>query len=135
MSKIWPWLILFGLGVVLLTVILEAACGKPSAPESRPSAPEAVANKPEQTPTLTGTTGLPRFAVQVGAFEKRARADELALQLSNRFQKPVLTTPTNAGNRTLYRVRILVDTKADADALVLTLFRDQNLKAWIVAVQ
>jgi cell division septation protein DedD len=123
------------LGVVFITAMLEAGCGKPPAPESRPSAPETVANKPEPTQPLIGTPARPQFAVQVSAFEKRARADALALQLSTRYQKPVLTTPTNVGSRTLYRVRILVDTKADADALVLTLSRDQNLKAWIVAVQ
>jgi cell division protein FtsN len=119
----------------LLAAILEAGCGKPPAPESRPSAPVTVANKPEPTHPLIGTPARPQFAVQVSAFEKRAHADALALQLSTRYQKPVLTTPTNVGGRTLYRVRILVDTKAEADALAVTLSREQNLKTWIVVVQ
>ncbi len=124
----------YGLSVVLLAALLGTGCGSPPAPESRPSGPETVTKKPESTPSVARTPTRPHFAVQVGAFVKRARADELAFQLSTRYQKLVLTTPTQVGNRTIYRVRILVDTEAEAEALALTLFRDQKLNSWVVAL-
>ncbi len=74
----------------------------------------------------------PRVAVQVGAFEDRARADALAVLLSGRYQKLVLIAPTLSAGRTLYRVRILVGTRAEANALALALSRNEKLEAWVV---
>jgi sporulation related protein len=73
-----------------------------------------------------------RFAVQVGALENQADADALSRRLVGLYQKPILTTPIVSGNRTLYRVRILVGTRAEADALALAESRNENVKSWIV---
>jgi len=71
-----------------------------------------------------------RFAVQVGAFDK-AEASLLALRFSGRYHRPVLTTPTQVGDRTLYRVRILAGTQPEAEALALSLLRDNHINAWV----
>jgi len=73
-----------------------------------------------------------RFAVQVGAFDN-AEASRLALRFSERYHRPVLTTPTQVGNRTLYRVRILAGTRPEAEALTLSLLRDDHISAWVTA--
>jgi len=85
-------------------------------------------------PVATSTTlAAPlRFAVQVDAFDK-AQASLLALRFSERYHRPVLTTPTHVGNRTFYRVRILAGTKPEAEALALSLLRDDHISAWVTA--
>jgi hypothetical protein len=55
----------------------------------------------------------------------------LALRFSERYHRPVLTTPTQVGNRTLYRVRILAETQPEAEALALSLLRDDHINAWV----
>jgi general secretion pathway protein A len=84
-------------------------------------------------PVATNTTlAAPvRFAVQVGSYDK-AEASLLALRFSERYHLPVLTTPAQVGNRTLYRVRILVGTKPEAEALALRLLRDDHISAWVI---
>jgi SPOR domain len=88
--------------------------------------------KPEVLPLVTGTTTSPRFAIQVSALEDRTQADELSIKLADRYKKQVLITPTKVGNKTFYRVRILVETKPDAEVLALALRREQKLQTWIV---
>jgi hypothetical protein len=83
-------------------------------------------------PLAAGTTTRPHFAVQVGAMGDRTQADQLALQLANRYKKQVLIQPTKVGEQTLYRVRILVETKPEAEALALVLRREQHLRGFIV---
>jgi cell division septation protein DedD len=120
------------LGFLLLAASLAIGCRSTPAPESRSSAPETPAQKLEMPPLVAGTTTRPHFAVQVGAMGNRTQADQLALQLANRYKKQVLIQPTKVGEHTLYRVRILVETKPEAEALVVALRREQDLKAFIV---
>jgi cell division septation protein DedD len=121
------------LRLILLVVLCEVVCGcqpkSKSAPSKSPSAPD----QPKTLPSVVNET--PRFAVQVGAFEHRARADALSVRLADRYKKPVLTVPTLSDNRTLYRVRILVGTRAEADALALILSRNEKLETWIVPLR
>lgn len=76
----------------------------------------------------------PRFAVQIGAFPDRARAEALASHFSNSYQQTILVAPIEVRSKTLYRVRFLVGTKAGAEALANSMLREQRLKAWIVAL-
>jgi type II secretory pathway predicted ATPase ExeA len=94
-----------------------------AASTAEPVAPVAA------TTTLAAPLG---FAVQVGAFDK-AQAGLLALRFSERYHRPVLTTPMQVGNQTLYRVRILVGTKPEAKALALSLLRDNHIRVWVIA--
>ena len=94
-----------------------------AASTAEPAAPVATAT------TLAAPLG---FAVQVGAFDK-AEASLLALRFSGRYHRPVLTTPMQVGNRTLYRVRILAGTQPEAEALALSLLRDDHISASVTA--
>jgi hypothetical protein len=92
----------------------------------------ASTGEPAAPVTTTTTLAAPlRFAVQVGSYDK-AEASLLALRFSERYHLPVLTTPAQVGNRTLYRVRILVGTKPEAEALALSLLRDDHISAWVI---
>jgi general secretion pathway protein A len=93
----------------------------------------AAATGEAAAPVATNTTlAAPlRFAVQVGSYDK-AEASLLALRFSGRYHLPVLTTPAQVGDRTLYQVRILVGTKPEAEALALGLLRDDHISASVI---
>jgi general secretion pathway protein A len=94
-----------------------------------------AASTAEPAAPVAATTALAdplRFAVQVGTFDK-AEASLLALRFSGRYHRPVLTTPAQVGSQTLYRVRILVGTKPEAEALALSLLRDDHISAGVIA--
>lgn len=76
----------------------------------------------------------PHFAVQVGAFPDRARAEVMASHLSTLYQQEIMIAPIEVRGKTLYRVRFLVGTKADAEVLANSMLREQRLKTWIVAL-
>ena len=75
-----------------------------------------------------------RFALQVGAFLKRANAEALAKRISSRYQRETLVAPWEVNGRTVYRVRILVETEAEAESLSARIGREQKLKTWIVPI-
>jgi type II secretory pathway predicted ATPase ExeA len=89
--------------------------------------------KPAEPVNATTTPAAPLpFAVEVGSFDK-AEASRLALEFTERYHRPVLTTPTQVGSRTFYRVRILAETKSAAEALALTVLRDDHISAGVIA--
>jgi general secretion pathway protein A len=88
-----------------------------AASTAEPAAPVAIAT------TLSEPL---HFAVQVDLFDKE-KASLLALRFSERYHRPVLTTPTQVGSRTVYRVRILAETKPEAEALAISLLRDDHI--------
>lgn len=91
--------------LVSLSAMFGIGCRNAPAPDSHPP-PVILTIKPDTASASTGTpTGL-RFAIQVGAFEKKDDADKLAFQLSNRYQEPVFVAPTKVGDHEFYRVRI-----------------------------
>lgn len=118
------------LRLILFVVLCEVVCACQPRSKPAPSKSATAPQQPKRLPILVNET--PRFAVQVGAFEHRASADALSLQLADRYKKPVLTAPTLSENRTLYRVRILVRTKAEADALALLISHNEKLETWVV---
>ncbi len=75
-----------------------------------------------------------RFAVQLGAFLKRANAEALANRISSRYQRGALVAPWEVNGRTVYRVRILVETEAEAESLSARIGRERKLKTWIVTI-
>lgn len=121
------------LGFALLAALLGASCGNPPPhPSPPPSAPATAAKEPASQPVAPQPPTPFHFAVQGGAFAKRANAEALSLRLSGKYKRTTLVTPMEVRGKTLYRVRILVETKADAEALVASLARDDKLSAWIV---
>jgi cell division septation protein DedD len=132
---IQPFRALLGwLAFVFLTALLGAGCGNQPAPPPHPSASEAVKKEPAPKLIAVPPQPEPHFAVQIGAFADRARAEALASQLSNLYQQEILVAPVEVRGKTLYRVRFLVGTKAGAEALANSMLREQRLKAWVVVL-
>lgn len=130
------------LGLVLIAALLASRCGgnapQPPPPSQPSAAPVTAAKQPEsnppnapQPPAVQRPAHF-RFALQAGAFQSRANAEALSLQLSGRYHRTTLVTPVEADGRTLYRVHILVETRADADAVSGSLLRDEKISPWII---
>ncbi len=92
----------------------------------------STAKPAEPVDAITTLAAPLPFAVQVGSFDK-AEASRLALRFSERYHRPVLTTPTQVDSRTFYRVRILAGTKPEAEALALSVLRDDQISAGVIA--
>jgi len=74
----------------------------------------------------------PHFAVQVAAYEQRSGAEVLASRLSAETGFQTLVAPVEVQGKTYYRVRIMVETKDQADDLANTFLRTSKLKVWVV---
>lgn len=107
---------------------------RPAARGVRTSHPERSADVATSKLIAVPQQPQPHFAVQVGAFPDRTCAEALASHLSNLYQQEILIAPIEVRGKTFYRVRFLVGTKADAEALANSMLRGQRLKAWIVAL-
>lgn len=103
---------------------------QPVVPETATKGP--APKPPVPAPSVPAPPSRPLFAVQVGAFKNRARADALAAKLSGRYQQSVLVAPATVKNQTFYRVRFIAETKPDAKTLAATLRNNDNLLTWIV---
>ena len=121
--------------VAAIVVAFFALSGRravsPSAPAAVPTTPEP---KVEAKSVVVEPPVRPGFAVQVGAFVHRERAEALSSQLSERHQQLLRVSPAEVHNATFYRVRFLVETRAEALALAKSLRRDEKLPTWIVPV-
>jgi len=124
------------LAIAALLVFLVAGCKRESPSRSAaqvpPSHPQGVA-KAQDAPRapLEVPVQRPRFAVQVAALDDRSNAEALASRLSDHFGLQTLVAPVEANGATLYRVRLLVGSKEEADKLAETFLRTENLKVWI----
>jgi membrane-associated protease RseP (regulator of RpoE activity) len=74
------------------------------------------------------------YAVQVGAYGKRAEALAMLNRLTQRFSYPTTLTPLVIQDDTLWRVRMLTTSKAEALNASERLLRDQDVKAWILPI-
>jgi hypothetical protein len=101
---------------------------------------ESVKSDRRSEATTVETVPLPRFAVQVGAYQTRENAEALAQELHSRYQFETLVTPlyfatqdqVYGATRTLHRVRVPVGTKAEAEALAARLEREVKLTTWVL---
>jgi hypothetical protein len=71
------------------------------------------------------------YAVQVGAYGKRAEALAMLNRLTQRFSYPTTLTPLVTQDDTLWRVRMLTTSRAEALKASERLLEDQGIKAWI----
>jgi len=126
------------LALAALLILPAAGCKRAPASPSRPiakgeqshseaAAAHDAARAPVQVPVQA-----PRFAVQVAAFDDRPSAEALASRLSDHFGLQTLVVPVESNGVTLYRVRLLVGSKDEADKLAETFQHTENLKVWIV---
>jgi hypothetical protein len=91
-----------------------------------------------QVQTTVEVTKIPEatkcYAVQVGAYGKRAEALAMLNKLTQRFSYPTTLTPLVTHDDTLWRVRMLTNSKAEALKASEHLLQDQRVKAWIVPI-
>ena len=129
------------LGLVLLALVFlpEAGCKHapasqlgPASKDERAHPPAAAAAPAVTTPAVRLPPEEPRFAVQVAAFDRRESAEALASRLSEQFRLQTLVAPVESHGATLYRVRLLVGSRDQADSLADTFLRKDNIKVWVV---
>jgi len=75
---------------------------------------------------------LYRFHVQVAAVADRAAAMALAKRLAVTYRYTTVVDPIEKEGRKLFRVRLRVETRAQADALAERLRKEEGFKPWIV---
>ncbi len=102
----------------------------PPATPPAPPAPTPAATTARPASARTSTPG--DYAVQVGAFESRAVAEQLAQQLASRYPNNVVVAPLERNGTFLYRVRLLTATRGEAQALAARLRQEEHLKTWVL---
>ena len=125
--------------LALLALLPVAGCRHASANRSQTSAQSdrsqqsAAAPAGALAPVQVPSPGL-HFAVQVAAFNRRADAEALAARVSEEYGLQTLVAPVEAGGETLYRVRLLVGSKNEAESVADSFLRNEKLKVWIVTL-
>ena len=125
--------------LALLALLPTAGCKHAPAAQSQPSAKNDLPQQPPaaRAAALTSLQVPPpslHFAVQVAAFDRRADAEALAARVSEQYGLQTLVAPVEAEGGTLYRVRLLVASKDEADSVADSFLRNEKLKGWIVAL-
>jgi hypothetical protein len=123
-------------GFAVLVALLAADCRHAPLPEKRSStsgerSQQANVQSAPAAPARPAFT-WPHFAVQVAAYEQRSGAEVLASRLSAETGFQTLVAPVEVQGKTYYRVRIMVETKDQADDLANTFLRTSKLKVWVV---
>ncbi|HXJ93296.1 MAG TPA: SPOR domain-containing protein [Terriglobia bacterium] len=122
-------------GCMLAALLVLTSCRNSVSPAPKPAAhteSSPIAAQPaEKPPAETASPLRPRFAVQAAAFDQRDPAEKLAAQLSDEFGYQTMVAPVELNGKTLYRVRMLVRTKQEADNLADALASKAKVKAWI----
>ena len=125
--------------LALLALLSTAGCKHAPAAQSQPSAKNDSSQQPPAAPAAAlAPLQVPspdlHFAVQVAAFDRRADAEALAARVSEQYGLQTLVAPVEAGGATLYRVRLLVGSKDEADSVADSFLRNEKLKVWIVTL-
>jgi len=127
------------LAFAALVLLAAAGCKHTPAAPSHPIANDqqaqqlaAVTTRDAAPAPVQVPVQQPRFAVQVAAVDSRPSAEALASRLSDHFGLQTLVAPVESNGATLYRVRLLVGSKDEADKLAETFLRTENLKVWVV---
>jgi len=127
------------LALALLAFLPMAGCKHAPAFQSQPSAKNDRSQQPAGAPAgALAAAQVPspalHFAVQVAAFDRRADAEALAARISEQYGLQTLVAPVEAEGGTLYRVRLLVASKDEADSVAQSFLRNEKLKVWIVTL-
>ena len=122
-------------GGMLAALLMLTSCQKSAPPAPKPAAhtesSPIPAQSTEKLPAETPSPLRPRFAVQAAAFDEREPAEKLAATLSDEFGYQTMVAPIESNGKTLYRVRMLVRTKQEAENLADALASKAKVKAWI----
>jgi len=113
-----------------------AAIANPSSSTRESEPPEPAISPPRKTSRASeAAVSVPvdaYYAVDSGLFQDRNNAEALAAGMPQQYRTEI--TPMNVHGRRLYRVRTIVPTEAEANALVTKLAHDPNLHARISAI-
>lgn len=125
--------------LALLALLPMAGCKHAPAAQSQPSAKNDRSQQPAAAPAgalapVQVPPPSPHFAVQVAAFSRRADAEALAAQVSEQYGLQTWVAPVEAGGETMYRVRLLVGSKDEAESVADSFLRNEKLKVWIVTL-
>ena len=122
-------------GGILAALLMLTSCQKSAPPAPKPAAHTESSPIParpaEKLPAETASPLRPRFAVQAAAFDQREPAEKLAARLSDEFGYQTMVAPVELNGKTLFRVRMLVRTKQEAEGLADALASKAKVKAWI----
>jgi cell division septation protein DedD len=127
------------LALAALLILPVAGCKHAPASPLRPIAKDqqshseaaATAHDAARAPVQVPVQG-PRFAVQIAALDDRPSAEALASRLSDHFGLQTMVAPVESNGVTLFRVRLLVESRDEADKVAETFQHTENLKVWIV---
>lgn len=100
--------------------------------ESVMAPPRAAPGSESAHPGSSEPATTPWYAVQIGAFENRAEAEAAVKSLSSTYQLETVVLPVEVNGKTLYRVRVFVETQAEAEALAARLRQEQKLQPWTI---
>ena len=125
--------------MALLALLPTAGCRHASANRSETSAQNGRSQQSASAPAgalapVQDSSRGPHFAVQVAAFNRRADAEALAAQVSEQYGLQAWVAPVEAGGQTMYRVRLLVRSKDEAQSVAESFLRNEKLKVWIVTL-
>jgi len=122
-------------GSMVAALLALTSCQKGAPPAPKPAAhtqsSPTVAQPAEKLRAETASPLRPRFAVQAAAFDEREPAEKLAAGLSDEFGCQTMVAPVELNGKTLYRVRMLVRTRQEAENLADALASKAKVKAWI----
>jgi sporulation related protein len=74
------------------------------------------------------------YAVQVGAYERRAEATAMLKQLMQAFPYRMALSQVVAGGKTRWRLRVMATSKVEALQITDRLLEEQGIKAWIDSI-
>ncbi len=103
-----------------------------AAPAPAPAVAEPPVSRPAASPAAPPAT---RYLVDAGVFRILSNARGVVAHLPEPMQARAEITPLKMHGETVYRVRIRVANKKDADTLSVGLHRDANLEARVTALR
>ncbi len=102
-----------------------------AAPQAQVSTSVAAKSETPSPPPPAPTPNKAGFAVQVGAYDDRAAAEKLLRGLASQYGVPTHVPAVTVRGKILYRARLLVKTRGEAEALAGRVRRESNLETWI----
>lgn len=112
-----------------LTAQIFAQTSEAAAPAPSGTAANADGNSPD------GAIPVMHFAVDTGPFPNSTQAQGVAKWGWDYFRAQPMVIPVRGQGRTVYRVRLLVETREKADTLANAIFHDNNLQAHVLAIR
>jgi len=105
------------------------------APAPKLKSPPAAKPAPASKPPVQAAPVQARYAVDAGSYTIRSNAERLVSEMPRNHQPHTTITPVTVRGKLFYRVRVVVATKAEADALSAQLLQKEKVHAVILALR